>query len=93
MRVLEVIEAKHWRHTSGRTASIYGAVPYYTDAQRGEWAIETKGFTWRMSNGTVGLLRPAAKTRAEAEAVAAKINTKADNDDRQHREMYPESYA
>jgi hypothetical protein len=39
-------ESKNWKHTSGRTASIYGAVPYYTDADKKHWTIETNGYSF-----------------------------------------------
>lgn len=73
MKVIEVIESKRWRNTkTGQTASIYGAVPYQGD--QGPWIIETIGFTWRLDNGTVGLGRMPAKTRAEAEEIMRKVN-------------------
>lgn len=78
MRILRVIESKVWRHTSGRTASIYGACPWTGrpgDTQA-DWQMETWGWTWENSNGTIGLGRVPAKTREEAEAVMATHNAR-----------------
>ena len=71
----EIIESKHWKHTSGRTASIYGAVPYYNDHDAKEWEIVSCGFTVRnLKTGTVGIGRPPFKTIEEAQAFIAKFN-------------------
>ena len=71
MKPIEVIESKAWVHTSGRKASIYGAVPWTIDADKPNWSIVTTGYTLRMDNGTVGYGRPPLPTREEAEAVLA----------------------
>lgn len=78
MRVIEVIPSRRWRHRSGRTASIYGALPW-TGARgntEADWQMEESGWTWRNDNGTIGLGRPPADTREEAEAVMRRINTR-----------------
>lgn len=76
-RVVEVVEAKRWKNAkTGEVASIYGAHPATTEAERADWEVEVVGFTWRLADGTVGLGRPPAKTRAEAEAVMAQINAR-----------------
>lgn len=73
--MIEVVESQIWRHTSGRTASIYGAVPYTSEADRQNWKIEIVGFTWYDTRtNTYGLGRRPAKTREEAQEVADKIN-------------------
>ena len=75
MRVIEVIESKHWINLkTGRTASIYGSVPYVNETDKANWVIETVGFTWRCDNGTIGLGRVPAKTRVEAEEIMRKVN-------------------
>jgi hypothetical protein len=75
MRIIEVIESKRWRHTpSGRTASIYGAVPWTQEADKANWAIETIGWTWRLDNGTIGLGRAPAATREQAEQIMRALN-------------------
>lgn len=75
MRILEVIESKRWKNNkTGATASIYGAVPYTSETEKQEWSIETVGFTWRKSDGTIGLGRPPAATYEEAINVMNRIN-------------------
>lgn len=77
MRILEVIESKHWRNkVTGQTASIYGAMPYASSADKANWELATGGFTWRNDNGTIGLGRVPAKTREEALEVMRKFNAR-----------------
>lgn len=81
MRILEVVSSRVWvNKLTGSTASIYGAAPW-TGASgntRADWTVETRGFTWAMSNGTIGFGRKAAATREEAEAVMKDFNAKLD---------------
>ena len=74
----EVIESRRWKNArTGLTASIYGAVPYHGESDRAEWSIETVGYTWRsLKTGIIGLGRAPAKTREEAEMVAARLNSR-----------------
>jgi len=73
MKIVQVIPAEVWQHkVDGRHVSIYGASPYPKD----EWEIVQVGWTWRNSNGTVGLGRVPAKTRKEAVAVKRKNNAR-----------------
>lgn len=75
MRILEIIESKHWvNQKTGQTASLYGAVPW--TGSQGDWKLETRGWTWRLDNGTIGLGRIPAKTREEAEAVMQEFNSR-----------------
>jgi hypothetical protein len=75
MKVLRVIEAKRWRNVvNGRTASLYGACPWFAQSERDQWVIETTGYTWEMSNGTIGLGRMPAKTYSEALEVMERVN-------------------
>lgn len=69
----EAIESKVWKNArTGATASIYGAVPYDTNAEAEGWAIVPVGFTIRDNvRGTVGIGRKPFDTMAEAEQVAA----------------------
>lgn len=76
MKVIEVIESKQWRHADGRTASLYGAVPYTSEADKSNWSVVTVGYTWLNDNGTVGLGRVPAKTREEAMEVMERINNR-----------------
>lgn len=77
MKILEVIESKRWiNKINGRTASIYGAVPYVSLSEKLEWEIETVGYTWRLDNGTIGLGRIPAKTKNEALKIMQDFNNK-----------------
>jgi len=73
--ITEIIEAKHYLHTSGRTASIYGAAPWTTESDKANWSVKTTGFTWRKDDGTVGLGRVPAKTMEEAVEVMNRVNS------------------
>ena len=66
---VEVIESKRWKHTTGKTASIYGAMPWTTKTDEPNWHIETVGYTLKMSDGTVGYGRQALPTHEEAQVV------------------------
>ena len=75
MQRYDIIPAKRWIHTDGRTASIYGAVPYTSEAEQASWSIQPVGFTIRDNKtNTVGLGRMPFKTIEEANAVLAKFN-------------------
>lgn len=68
MKPIEIVESKIWfNRITGRTASIYGAVPWSTQAQKAEWSLETRGYALRFDNGTVGHGARPFKTRKEAE--------------------------
>ena len=41
----KVIESRVWKHTSSASASIYGAVPWASQADKPNWKIETRGYT------------------------------------------------
>jgi hypothetical protein len=63
----EIIESKRWKHSSGLTASIYGAVPWTSEADKNNWTIETIGFTLRnIKTGTVGIGRKPFETYQDA---------------------------
>ena len=75
MKIIEIIESRRWINSqTGATASIYGSAPYTSESDKRNWSIETIGFTWRLSNGTVGLSRTPAKTREEAKQVMRAFN-------------------
>lgn len=59
-------------------ASLYGACPWdgQPGNQRIDWTIETSGWTWENSNGTIGLGRVPAATREEAEEIMRKVNAR-----------------
>lgn len=69
-----VIPSRRWLHTSGRTASLYGACPWTSDADKGNWTVETSGFTIQNPDGTIGCGKPASATVEEAQALADRLN-------------------
>lgn len=75
MKRYEVIESRCWKNArTGASASIYGAVPYQSDAETEGWSIVTLGYTIRDNvAGTVGIGRTPFATMAEAEQVAAQM--------------------
>jgi hypothetical protein len=67
----EVIESKLWRSSEGRTVSIYGALPWYSEAQKTAegWYLSVEGYTVRdLSTGTVGIGRRPWNDRETAQA-------------------------
>lgn len=67
----EIIESRRWRASDGRSASIYGANPFRTDAERERdgWRVEVSGWTVRNPHtGEIGIGRKPWETRAEAQA-------------------------
>ncbi len=77
MKIVAVIESRRYRNIiNNRTASIYGAAPWYSESEKANWIVETVGFTWELDNGTIGLGRVPAKTREEAEVVMDKFNNR-----------------
>lgn len=69
MSRFDVIESKVWKRDDGRTASIYGAVPWTSPNEEKRWKIVTRGYTVRDNDrGTVGIGRQPWTTRAEAQA-------------------------
>lgn len=65
----EVIPSRRWRHSSGATASPYGAVPW-TGApgdRKEDWRLENVGWTIAWDDGTVGIGRVPFPTQAEAQ--------------------------
>lgn len=71
---ITVIEHREWRRDDGMLASVYGAVPWTSAAEKPRWTMISRGWTWKRDDGGVGLGRPPASTKAEADAVAAKWN-------------------
>lgn len=78
MKIIEkVIKRRVWENkVTGSTASIYGAVPYTSEAAKAEWHVVTKGYTWVKTDGTIGLPRIPATTYSEAVEVMNRINNK-----------------
>jgi hypothetical protein len=71
-----VIESKRWvNKMTGATASVYGAVPWSSGADKPNWSVETVGWTVEdMKNGTVGIGRPPWKSKSEAQRWADEEN-------------------
>lgn len=68
---------KHWEDKDGRKVSIFGAVPFYSDAQRDVegWHIVTTGWTvYNARTGTYGCGRPPFQTEEEANDWCRKEN-------------------
>lgn len=65
-----VIPRRHWQHkVTGCKVSIYGACPWWNQADAAQWEKVESGYTIQWNDGTVG--NPAGKPFAsEAEAVA-----------------------
>lgn len=78
MKILEVIPSRQWFNPeTGATASIYGALPYFGgEKNKGAWVIREDGFTFRNDNGTVGIGRPAMKSREMAERFMVDFNNR-----------------
>jgi hypothetical protein len=77
MKVVEVIESRVWvNKLTGLNASLYGSCPWVSAADKANWELRTKGWTWRLDNGTVGLGRAPAATREEACAVMEAVNNR-----------------
>jgi len=75
-RRYEVVESKTWKATDGRTASIFGSLPWTTEADRANWSIVVDGYTVRDHlRNTVGLGRRPFETQAEAQVVADKLES------------------
>lgn len=71
----EVIPSRRWSGPNGRTASLYGALPYTSDSESHLWKVEDVGYTVRDNvNGTVGVGRPPEKTEEAAQTLADKLN-------------------
>jgi hypothetical protein len=74
-----VIESKAWKCDDGRTASLYGAVPWTSEGEASRWKLVTRGYTVQDNvTGTIGIGRVPWPTRAEAEAWADVKNAEHD---------------
>ena len=75
MSRFEIIESKCWKHKTGKTASLYGAVPWHSEAEKLDWRISNRGYTIR-DNATnqVGFGKPPHKTIEEAYAHLMRLN-------------------
>lgn len=69
MKRYEIVPSRHWKNlVDGRTASIYGACPYVSDADKQNWVIVENGFTIADNkSGTVGMGRAPFTTEQAAQ--------------------------
>lgn len=75
MKIIEIIESKYWfNKKTNQSASIFGAIPWTNEMSRQDWELVSRGFTWRLDNGTTGLGRMPVKTREEAEKIMNEFN-------------------
>lgn len=66
--MFDIIESKRWVCDDGRTASVYGSVPWMSDAERPQWRIQVVGYTVQhKKTGTVGIGRKPWQTLQEAQ--------------------------
>jgi len=73
MNQFEVIEYKLWLRDDGAKASLYGACPWSSQAEKARWRVVSAGWTVRNPvTGEVGACRPPFATKALAEEFAAK---------------------
>ncbi len=74
MNAYEVIPSKSWQRDDGAKASIYGAVPWVSEAEKARWAVVDQGWTVRNPRtGEVGTGRPPFPSYEAAAAFAAKL--------------------
>lgn len=65
---MRVVKAYVWRHISGRTVSVGGAVPYHSAAECTEWEMIQVGWTIQHADGTRGIGRVPFTTQEDAQA-------------------------
>ena len=64
-----VVASRAWQHTDGHQASIYGSLPWCSEAQAADWTMVHRGWTVQCERtGTVGIGRLPWATREEAQA-------------------------
>ena len=55
MYVVNVIPNRCWKNkVTEQTVSLYGSVPYLSEAEKDNWEVVEKGYTTENNNGTVG---------------------------------------
>jgi len=71
----EIIESKSWKRDDGMTASLYGAIPWTSEAEKSRWIIKVRGYTLHdTKDNTIGLGHKPFKTIEEAQELANKLN-------------------
>lgn len=77
MKHFEAIPNRHYRHVSGRTASVYGAHPATSAADFGNWSVVQNGWTIRDNvEGRVGGFQsvPPGSSEDHAKSIADNLN-------------------
>lgn len=75
MRIIRVIECWDWVNVcTGAQKSMLGPVPWKEPRERVYWCLQHVGYTWQLSSGAIGIGRPPAATREQAEAIMADFN-------------------
>ncbi len=78
LKVIQVIPAKVWKHKkTGLTASISSGPPWRHECEMLDWTMEQVGWTWQMSDGTIGNGCIPAPTMELALEAARKFNERA----------------
>ena len=73
----EVIPSRVYKREDGLKASIYGACPWNSDAEKARWQCVVQGWTVRDNHSnTVGMGRPPFATKEEAEAFVTRITAR-----------------
>lgn len=65
--MFDIVESKRWVCDDGRTASLYGSVPWVSEADRQLWRIQIVGYTVQhKKTGIVGIGRKPWETLEDA---------------------------
>lgn len=68
-KYLSIVPHRIWKHTDGRTVSIFGAVPYTNNNEDRAWAVVAAGFTvYNSQANTYGIGRAPFESQAEGQA-------------------------
>lgn len=75
----EIIPNKFWkRKTDGFKVSLWGAVPWTSEAEKADWDLVTDGYSIR--DRKQGTVLTGGKTRTEAEIRKSKLETLGGNE-------------
>jgi hypothetical protein len=71
MAAYEVVPYRFYRHTSGRAASIHGALPWWNEIEKQQWTEVEQGYTvYNPLTNQYGIGRKPWETREEAQTWA-----------------------
>lgn len=94
MYATEIIQCRFWRRDDGARASVFGAVPWTSDAERPRWQIVTDGYTLRWSDGTVGTYgHGRCPTFEDARQIAERANARRIDGLEQMKDRFPAKIA